>query len=161
MQLAFFIIAALSIIMSTAQSTPSVLVFTATAGYRHDSIPSAIAMFRQQGPQYGINFSFSECVATWSRLKYRDVGIFNDASLAQFDGVVFALNSDTDANPPVSRESPRRHSLSVVIGGAGETALKTYFQKGGVYAGYHSGSACLYNDSDYAVAAGGASWVEA
>ena len=46
--------------MVTAQRTPNVLIFTATAGYRHDSIPAAIAMFRQQGPTYGINFTFSE-----------------------------------------------------------------------------------------------------
>ena len=46
-----------------AQSTPHVLVYTATAGYRHDSIPTAIEVLGEQGPQWNVSFTFSEYVA--------------------------------------------------------------------------------------------------
>lgn len=44
------------------QSTPRVLVYTATApdGYRHDSIPTAIDVIGQNADKYGIQFVFSE-----------------------------------------------------------------------------------------------------
>ena len=37
----------------------------------------------------------------------------------------------------------------------GQAALQTWFQSGGVYTGVHSGSACLYNDTNYIQAVGG------
>lgn len=65
------------------QANPSVLVYTRTAGFRHDSIPTAIEAFKQQGPTYGINFTFSE-----------DPSLFSDAGLDSFDAISFVSNSD-------------------------------------------------------------------
>jgi hypothetical protein len=42
-----------------------------------------------------------------------------------------------------------------VLNDTGMAALQTFFQKGGVYTGVHSGSACLYNDTNYQQAVGG------
>lgn len=44
----------------TAKSTPRVLVYTATKGYRHDSIPTAIAVLGQQAAAHNVSFVFSE-----------------------------------------------------------------------------------------------------
>ena len=49
-------------IMSSAQSIPRVLVYTATAGYRHESIPTAIEVLKEQGPKWNVSFDFSESV---------------------------------------------------------------------------------------------------
>lgn len=49
--------------MSTpAQSIPKVLVYTATAGYRHDSIPTAIQVLGDQQASYNVSFTFTEYV---------------------------------------------------------------------------------------------------
>ena len=50
-----------SMAQSTAQRPPSVLVFTKTAGYRHDSIPTAKQVLGDNASQNNINFTFSEC----------------------------------------------------------------------------------------------------
>lgn len=46
--------------MSTAQALPRVLVYTRTQGYRHDSIPTAIDVLKQNGGGNGLEFEFSE-----------------------------------------------------------------------------------------------------
>ncbi|KAL1412034.1 hypothetical protein Q8F55_003031 [Vanrija albida] len=109
----------------TAQSTPKVLVYTATRGYRHDSIPTAIDVLGREAASHGVRFEFSE-----------DPGLFTDSTLAGFDGVLFVSNSEE------------------VLDHAGQAALQRFFQGGGVYAGVHSASACLYNDTTYLQAVG-------
>ncbi|ORX40570.1 trehalose utilization-domain-containing protein [Kockovaella imperatae] len=122
--LAFIYLAAF--IMSTsAQSTPHILVYTATKGYRHESIPAAIDVLGQQADRWNVSFTFTE-----------DPSMFTTDTLSQFDGVMFALNSGE------------------VLDDDGQAALQTFFQSGGVYTGVHSGSACLYNDTNYAQAVG-------
>ncbi|KAL7418430.1 hypothetical protein Q5752_006888 [Cryptotrichosporon argae] len=108
-----------------SQTVPRVLVYTATAGYRHDSIPTAIDVFREQGPLWGVTFDFTE-----------DPGYFVNETLAQYDAVLFALNSDE------------------ILNATGQAALKTFFQSGGVYTGVHAASACLFNDTNYQHAVG-------
>ncbi|WWC72006.1 uncharacterized protein I206_105965 [Kwoniella pini CBS 10737] len=112
-------------IMAQAQSTPKVLVYTATAGYRHDSIPTAIQVLGDNAQQYGVEFTFSE-----------DKSLFTNESLSTFDGVMFVSNSDE------------------VLDESGQAALQTFFQSGGVYTGVHSASACLFNDENYQQAVG-------
>lgn len=68
---------------ATPLATPQVLVYTATAGYRHDSIPTAKAVLASKQAQAGVNFTFSE-----------DKNMFNDNVLSGFDGVMFVSNSD-------------------------------------------------------------------
>lgn len=60
-------------------SAPRVLVFSRTAGFRHDSIPVAIATLRALGPEAGLRIDASE-----------DPMRFDDAALAGYDAVVFA-----------------------------------------------------------------------
>lgn len=68
---------------STPLATPQVLVYTATAGYRHDSIPTAKMVLAARQAQAGVNFTFSE-----------DKTMFNDQTLSGFDGIMFVSNSD-------------------------------------------------------------------
>ncbi|KAJ9104563.1 hypothetical protein QFC21_002061 [Naganishia friedmannii] len=101
-----------------AQADPRVLVYTATFGYRHDSIPTAIEVLRQQGPQYNVSFDFTE-----------DPNKFTQDNLANYDGVLFVSNSEE------------------VLNDTGKAAFQDWLQKGGVFAGAHSASACLFNTS--------------
>ncbi|WVQ72662.1 hypothetical protein IAR50_002221 [Cryptococcus sp. DSM 104548] len=107
------------------QSVPRVLVYTATAGYRHDSIPTAIEVLGENADKYGVQFVFSE-----------DKGQFTNDTLSGFDGVMFVSNSDE------------------VLDESGQAALQTFFQSGGVFTGVHGASACLFNDTNYEQAVG-------
>ncbi|KAJ9115111.1 hypothetical protein QFC22_005441 [Naganishia vaughanmartiniae] len=100
------------------QADPRVLVYTATFGYRHDSIPTAIEVLRQHGPQYNVSFDFTE-----------DPKEFTQDNLANYDGVLFVSTSEE------------------VLDETGKAAFQDWLQKGGVFAGAHSASACLYNTS--------------
>ena len=53
-------IALTSTIAALALATPRVLVYTATAGYRHDSIPTAIQVLGDHASAYNVSFVFSE-----------------------------------------------------------------------------------------------------
>ncbi|KAL7417761.1 trehalose utilization-domain-containing protein [Mrakia frigida] len=94
---------------------PSVLVYTRTAGFRHDSIPTAIEAFKQQGPLYNISFSFSE-----------NPSLFSDDGLNGFDAIAFVSNSDE------------------VLDQSGKDAFLRWLQKGGNFLGVHAGCACLF-----------------
>ncbi|EIW72078.1 hypothetical protein TREMEDRAFT_36411 [Tremella mesenterica DSM 1558] len=96
------------------------LVFTATAGYRHDSIDTAKQVLGEQGGNYNVSFSFSE-----------DASLFTDDGLRVYDGIMFALNSDEILNTDQ------------------QAALARWIQSGGVIVAVHSGCACLYNDSAF------------
>ncbi|WWC64586.1 uncharacterized protein I303_107197 [Kwoniella dejecticola CBS 10117] len=111
--------------MAQSQSAPKVLVYTATAGYRHDSIPTAIQVLGDNAQKYGVEFTFSE-----------DKSLFTNESLSGFDGVMFVSNSDE------------------VLDDSGQAALQQFFQSGGVYTGVHAASACLFNDENYQQAVG-------
>lgn len=50
------------VIAITAMAQPRVLVFTATQGFRHDSIPTAIQVLGEQADQWNVTFEFTECV---------------------------------------------------------------------------------------------------
>ncbi|KZO91576.1 class I glutamine amidotransferase-like protein [Calocera viscosa TUFC12733] len=97
------------------QGTPRVLVYSATAGYRHESIPVAIDSFKRLGPQYGIEFDFTED-KTW----------FNETGLAVYDCILFLSNSDEVLDEP------------------GKEAFDAYLEKGGNFVGVHAASACLF-----------------
>jgi hypothetical protein len=55
-----------------------ILLFTATNGYRHDSIPAAIEALEKHGPSHDVQFTATE-----------DDSYFRDDILAQFDAVAF------------------------------------------------------------------------
>ena len=71
-----------------AHADPRVLVYTATEGYRHDSIPTAIEVLGQQGPSYNISFNFTE-----------DRGQFTQDNLANYDGILFVSTSEEGETP--------------------------------------------------------------
>jgi cytochrome c len=97
-----------------AASTSSglrILVFSKTAGFRHDSIPAAVQALRELGARNGIRVDATE-----------DAAVFSDTSLARYDVVVFLLTTGD------------------VLDGGQQAALQRYVRAGGGYAGVHSAS---------------------
>lgn len=58
------------------------LIYSATADFRHDSIPTAIQAMKTQGPTYNVQFDQTE-----------DMSWFTDDRLAQYDALVFLDNT--------------------------------------------------------------------
>jgi type 1 glutamine amidotransferase len=88
-----------------------VLVFTKTAGFRHDSIPVAVQALRALGARNGIQIDATE-----------DSAAFSDAGLRRYDVVVFLLTTGDVLDA-------RQHA-----------ALQRYIRSGGGFAGVHSAS---------------------
>jgi hypothetical protein len=61
----------------------NVLIYSYTAGYRHESIPVAVASLTARGPSYGINFENTEEPAD-----------ITDDNLAKYDALFFLSNTD-------------------------------------------------------------------
>ena len=85
------------------------LVFSKTQGYRHASIPAAVAALRALGSQNGFDVDATE-----------DDGAFTVANLARYDAVVFLLTTGD------------------VLGPTQQTAFEAYIRGGGAYVGVHS-----------------------
>jgi type 1 glutamine amidotransferase len=94
----------------------SVLVFSKTAGFRHDSIPAGIATIRQLGATRGFSVDASE-----------DASSFSDESLAKYKAVVF-LSTTGDVLDP-----------------AQEAAFERFIRRGGGFVGVHSASDTEYD----------------
>jgi len=62
MRLAFSLLITALAMGNQALAIPRVLVYTATAGYRHESIPTAIQILDEQASSYNVSFVFSEWV---------------------------------------------------------------------------------------------------
>jgi cytochrome c len=92
-----------------------VLVFSKTAGFRHDSIPAGIAAIQSLGAQHNFQVDATENDAA-----------FTDANLAQYDTVVW-LSTTGD-----------------VLNNAQQGAFERYIQAGGGYVGVHSASDTEY-----------------
>jgi cytochrome c len=80
---------ALLVITLTASTTPAapaagekVLLFTKTAGFRHDSIPAGVTMFQQLAADNG-----------WQLTHTEDSSVFTDATLSTYDVVVMFQTS--------------------------------------------------------------------
>ena len=99
-----------------AQTLPRVLVFSRTAGFRHDSIADGIAAIRQLGQQNGFAVDATESPAN-----------FTDANLAQYRAVIF-LSTTGD-----------------VLDAAQQAAFERYVRKGNGYAGVHAASDTEYD----------------
>jgi cytochrome c len=98
-----------------ASAKPRVLVFTKTMGFRHESIPSAIAAIRGLGAANGLTVEASE-----------DSAVFTDASLTRYDAVVFLMTTGD-----VLEESQQR-------------AFERFIRRGGGFAGVHSAADTEY-----------------
>lgn len=100
----------------SAEPAFAVLVFSKTAGYRHDSIPSGIAAIRALGEQNDFRVDAGE-----------DAAVFNDESLAQYRVVVF-LNTTGDVFNPGE-----------------QAAFERFVRRGGGFVGIHAASDTEYD----------------
>jgi len=114
---------------SPPSSPPSVLVYSATAGYRHDSIPTAIEALQEIADRTSLyDPTFSE-----------DPNLFTTEGLQGFKAIVFLSNSDQ------------------VLTSEGESAFEDWLTtSGGSLVGLHAATACLFNDTAFGTAMG--SW---
>jgi type 1 glutamine amidotransferase len=93
-----------------------VLVFSKTAGFRHDSIEAGVACIEGLGETHGFDVEATE-----------DAGLFNDDSLSRFDVVVF-LNTTGDVLDPSQ-----------------EAAFERFIRAGRGYVGVHAAADTEYD----------------
>ncbi|MET8243626.1 ThuA domain-containing protein [Streptomyces sp. NPDC005202] len=93
-----------------------VLVFTKTAGFRHDSIPDGIAAVKQLGETGGFTVDATE-----------DAGAFTTANLRRYDAVVFLSTTGDVLDPPQQK------------------AFESYIRHGGGYVGIHAAADTEYD----------------
>jgi type 1 glutamine amidotransferase len=103
----------------------SILVFSKTAGFRHDSIPAGITAIRQQGSARGFSVDASE-----------DASAFTDDSLGKYKAVVFLSTTGDVLNP------------------AQEAAFERFIRRGGGFVGVHSATDTEYDWSFYGALVG-------
>ncbi|SMD22596.1 ThuA domain-containing protein [Kibdelosporangium aridum] len=114
---AFVVLAVNSSPPASSADTPyDVLVFSKTAGFRHDSIPAGIQMIRELGSANSFTVTATE-----------DANQFNTTNLAQYETVVF-LNTTGD-----------------VLNATQQGAFESYIRGGGGYVGIHSASDTEYD----------------
>jgi type 1 glutamine amidotransferase len=89
-----------------------VLVFSKTTGFRHDSIPVAIATIRRLGVQHRFGVEQTE-----------DERRFTDRDLERYDAVIFLSTT----GEPLARQGHRR-------------AFQRYIRRGGGFVGVHAAS---------------------
>jgi len=106
---------------SAHSSTPArVLVYTATLGFRHDSIPTAIEALNNQSSAINVVFDNTE-----------DMTKFNDQNLANYDAIMFLSTTGE------------------VLDDSGKAAFQHYLNLGGNFVGIHSSSDSLVNTTFY------------
>jgi len=93
-----------------------VLVFSKTAGFRHDSIPAAVAAITQLGQEHGFAVDSTE-----------DAAQFTDVNLARYRAVVFLMTTGD------------------VLSDAQQSAFERYISAGNGYVGVHSASDTEYD----------------
>ncbi|RKN45305.1 ThuA domain-containing protein [Micromonospora endolithica] len=101
---------------SAADAPYDVLVFSKTAGFRHDAIPAGIQAIRDLGAANSFTVTATE-----------DAGQFTTTNLARFEAVIF-LNTTGD-----------------VLNSSQQTAFESYVNGGGGYVGVHSASDTEYD----------------
>ncbi|KAF7327436.1 hypothetical protein MKEN_00321500 [Mycena kentingensis (nom. inval.)] len=95
---------ALAALAWRANAAPRVLLYTATAGFRHDSIPVAIEALQAQSATLNVTFDPTE-----------DRSLFNDANLANYDAVMFVSTTGE------------------VLDDTGKAAFQNYLNLGGIF----------------------------
>lgn len=99
-----------------ATEAPRVLVFTKTAGWRHESLPAAVAALQRLGDEQGIAVDHSE-----------DAADFNPANLARYRAVVFASTTGD------------------VLDDTQQAAMETFVRNGGGFMGIHAAADTEYD----------------
>ena len=95
---------------------PRVLVFAKTAGFRHDSIPTAVAALQRLGAQEGMAVDHTE-----------DAGAFTEVNLKRYRAVVFASTTGD------------------VLDAKQQAAMESFIRAGGGYMGVHSAADTEYD----------------
>ncbi|MFC7303390.1 ThuA domain-containing protein [Streptomyces monticola] len=103
----------------------SVLVFSKTAGFRHDSIPEGIATVKELGAANGFTVDATE-----------DANAFTPGNLAKYDAVVWLSTTGDVLNPEQ------------------QTAFEEYIKAGGGYVGVHAAADTEYDWAFYGGLAG-------
>ncbi|MEV4517844.1 ThuA domain-containing protein [Dactylosporangium sp. NPDC049525] len=101
---------------ANADTAFDVLVFSKTAGFRHDAIPAGITAIQQLGAANGFTVTATE-----------DAAAFTTANLAQYEAVVF-LSTTGD-----------------VLNTTQQTAFESYIRGGGGYVGVHAAADTEYD----------------
>jgi type 1 glutamine amidotransferase len=112
---AMLLAGAASVGASQTASTPRILVFSKTAGFRHDSIPAAIRAVRTLGARNGIAVDATE-----------DAGSFSPSNLTRYDAVAFLLTTGD------------------VLDAGQQRAFERYVAAGHGFAGVHSATDTEY-----------------
>ena len=102
--------------MAFSKQQPTVLIFSKTNGYRHQSIPAGIAAIKKLGVENKFLVEATE-----------DSLAFTDANLSKYKAIIFL--------------SPTGN----VLGEAQQTALENYIKKGGGFVGIHAATDCEYD----------------
>ncbi|KDR78917.1 hypothetical protein GALMADRAFT_224169 [Galerina marginata CBS 339.88] len=104
----------------SAAGIARILIYSATRGFRHDSIPTAIDALKARGTTIDAEFVSTE-----------DPSQFMDTILSGFDAIVFLSTTGE------------------VLDSAGKTAFQNYLNHGGNFVGIHSASDTLVNTTCY------------
>ncbi len=94
----------------------NVLVFSRTAGFRHESIPAGVQMIQRLAEQNGFTVTATE-----------DPSAFTESSLASYDAVVFLSTTGNVLNP------------------AQEADFEAYIRNGGGFVGIHAAADTEYD----------------
>lgn len=131
------------VLCNQAHALQRILLYTKTAGFRHDSIPTAIQIITSLGngsltlPSSAIDPSISSL--RWETVNTEDETQFHNYTfLSSFDAIGFV--STTDVDPP---------GVGTVLDGQGLRNFASYIQNGGGYFGIHSASATLFGAPFY------------
>lgn len=111
-----FLILPLTLFFPQQDDTPKVLIFSKTAGFRHDAIPEGIVALKKIATERGYEVVTSE-----------DSNHFNENNLSKFHAVVF-LNTTGD-----------------VLTKAQQNDFERFIQAGGSYMGVHSATDTEYS----------------
>ena len=105
-----------ALVACSTQPEPALLVFSKTAGFRHESIEAGKAALEKMGKEKGFKVDVTE-----------DASAFTEDNLRQYGAVVF-LNTTGD-----------------VLDDAQQRAFERYIQAGGGYVGVHSATDTDYD----------------
>ncbi|KAA2215765.1 ThuA domain-containing protein [Maribacter flavus] len=121
------LVAVLGFTLFSCKTTPaaSVLVFSKTAGYRHEAIEAGKEALKKMGLEKNIDVTFSE-----------DSNIFNERDLKQFRAVIF-LNTTGD-----------------ILNEEQQNSFERFIQAGGGYVGIHAATDTEYDWPWYGKLAG-------
>ncbi|KAI3613660.1 glycosyl hydrolase [Moniliophthora roreri] len=114
----YFLCLSVMVVSSQNSTVARVLIYSATRGFRHDSIPTAIEVLKAKGPSINVDFDNTE-----------DENAFTDENLAGYDAVLFLSTTGEVLQAP------------------GKAAFQNYLDLGGNFIGIHSSSDSLLNDT--------------